>query len=90
MKIAISSDSTCAISQNEANKLGIKLANSVDTVKTGTIDTTVETVNRTIETVKPYAEQAKKGLNIFGGIVKNKDRDEKSACCMVVFMFLPH
>ena len=55
----------------EANKLGIKLANSVDTVKTGTIDTTVETVNRTIETVKPYAEQAKKQLNVFGGFVKN-------------------
>ena len=55
----------------EANKLGIKLANSVDTVKTGTIDTTVETVNRTIETVKPYAEHAKKQLNVFGGFVKN-------------------
>ena len=35
------------------------------------IDTTVETVNRTIETVKPYAEQAKKGLEVFGGFVRN-------------------
>ena len=34
--------------ETEANKLGIKLANSVDTVKTGTIDNTVETVNRTM------------------------------------------
>lgn len=57
--------------ETEANKLGIKLANSVDTVKTGTIDNTVETVNRTIETVKPYAEQAKKHLNVLGGMVRS-------------------
>ena len=56
--------------ETDSNKLGIKLANSVDTVKTGTIDNTVETVNRTIETVKPYAEQAKKHLNVLGGMVR--------------------
>lgn len=57
--------------ENETNAIGLKLAETVDTVKTGTVDNTIENVNKTIETMKPYAEQAKKHLEVFGGIAKN-------------------
>lgn len=57
--------------EEESQKIGLQLAETVDTVKTETIDSTVESVNRTIETVKPYVEQAKKHLEVFGGIAKN-------------------
>lgn len=57
--------------EQKANSIGLQLAEKVDTVKTDKIDTAMESINKAVETVKPYGEQAKKQLNVFGNIAKD-------------------
>lgn len=55
----------------QAKEIGLKLVDKVDVIKTEKIDVALENANKTIESAKPYAEQAKKQLTVFGGIAKN-------------------
>lgn len=57
--------------EDKSNALAVKLAQSVDSVKTEKIDSAIESVNQVVEAAKPYKEVAKKHLTTFGNITKD-------------------
>ena len=56
--------------EDKSNALAVKLAQSVDSVKTEKIDSAIESVHQVVEAAKPYGEAAKKHLTTFGNFAK--------------------